>query len=131
VREALARCAKGAAGPGTDFRRVYMGSTLPQARAQQVRARHEDDVAAALTARLGLPAGDPVPRLLAHQVLDVPPLAFGLAETARLAGAGAADIRRRTEQLVNYAFDIWENSAAALAGPTTGPHTPRGSATGK
>ncbi len=79
MREALARCAKGAAGPGADFRRVYMGSTLLQARAQQMRARHEDAVAAALTARLGLVTGDPVPRLLAHQVLDVPPLAFRLA----------------------------------------------------
>jgi hypothetical protein len=28
-----------------------------------MRARHEDDIAAALTARLGLVTGDPVPRL--------------------------------------------------------------------
>jgi AcrR family transcriptional regulator len=62
-------------GPSAAFRAIVAGSVRLQVRAEQMRARHEDAVAAVLANRLGGHATDPTPAIVAHQVLAIQPLA--------------------------------------------------------
>jgi AcrR family transcriptional regulator len=97
VRE---RCVLRPNGPGAGFRAIVAGSTRLLGRAEQMRSRHEDAVAAVLATRLAAAADDPTPAIVANQVLAVQPLAV------RHAGDTAA--------LVDRAFDLIEAGLPAF-----------------
>jgi AcrR family transcriptional regulator len=111
-RRLVSRFGSHPGGPGGQFRKVLAGSTLLQARGQQMWASHEDSVALALAGRLGVDADDPTPRVLAHQVLSIAPMIMRMAEAWTEQGATPDEIRERTLRLVNRSFDILEHGMA-------------------
>lgn len=90
------------------FRAVLAGSTLLQARGQQMRANYEDALTLALAGRLGVGDDDPVPRVLAHQVLAIPFLVIRMEELWAERGVAPDEVRDRSARLVNSSFDILE-----------------------
>ncbi len=112
-RKELARFADHPGGVGARFRQVMEGSTLLQARGQQMWASHEDAVARALAAQLGYGRADPAPQIIAHQVLAIYPLARRMAGVWAQQSASPAQIRDRATELINHSFDILEHGLAA------------------
>jgi AcrR family transcriptional regulator len=108
-RRVLSRFADHPNGPGVDFRKVLAGSTLLQARGQQMWASHEDAIAGALAERLGASADDATARVLAHQVLSIHPMMLRMVELWTEHGEPPAVVRDRALQLINRAFDILEH----------------------
>jgi AcrR family transcriptional regulator len=108
-RRVLSRFADHPNGPGVDFRKVLAGSTLLQARGQQMWASHEDAIAGALAERLGASADDATARVLAHQVLSIHPMMLRMVEIWTEHGDPPAVVRDRALQLINRAFDILEH----------------------
>ena len=107
-RRVLSRFADHPNGPGVDFRKVLAGSTLLQARGQQMWASHEDAIAGALAGQLGAGAEDPTARVLAHQVLSIHPMMLRMVELWTEQGEPPVEVRDRALQLINRAFDILE-----------------------
>ena len=107
-RRVLSRFADHPNGPGVDFRKVLAGSTLLQARGQQMWASHEDAIAGALAERLGAGADDATARVLAHQVLSIHPMMLRMVELWTEQGEPPVEVRDRALQLINRAFDILE-----------------------
>lgn len=100
-------------GRTTQFRRVMAGSAALQGRGQQMWAAHEDAIAWALADLLGLDAAeDPTPRVLAHQVLSVHPLALRMAEEWAEQGVPGEEARERVLAVINRSFDILERGLA-------------------
>jgi AcrR family transcriptional regulator len=95
-------------GRTAKFRRVMAGSAALQGRGQQMWAAHEDAIAAALADLLGAAPADPTPRILAHQVLDVHPLALRMAEQWTAEEMPDDRVRERVLDLINRSFDILE-----------------------
>ena len=107
-RRVVSRFADHPNGPGVDFRKVLAGSTLLQARGQQMWASHEDAIAGALAERLGAGADDATARVLAHQVLSIHPMMLRMVELWTEQGEPPVEVRDRALQLINRAFDILE-----------------------
>jgi AcrR family transcriptional regulator len=108
-RRVLSRFSDHPNGPGVDFRRVLAGSTHLQARGQQMWASHEDAIAGALAGQLGAGAEDPTARVLAHQVLSIHPMMLRLVEMWTERGDPPGQVRDRSLQLINRAFDVLEH----------------------
>lgn len=85
------------------------GSAALQGRGQQMWAAHEDAIAAALAGLLGADPTDPTPRILAHQVLSIHPLALRVAEELTARGVPDDEARERIKELINRSFDILEH----------------------
>jgi AcrR family transcriptional regulator len=119
-RRVLSRFADHPDGPSGQFGKVLTGSTLLQARGQQLWAGHEDAIAQALTERLSADRADLTARVLAHQVLGIHPMVLRMVEAWTQQGAAPDEVRDRALRLINRAFDIIERgvslpSAKALA----------------
>jgi AcrR family transcriptional regulator len=119
-RRVLSRFADHPNGPSGQFRKVLAGSTLLQARGQQLWAGHEDAIAQALAERLNADREDLTARVLAHQVLSIHPMVLRMVEAWTQQGAAPDEVRDRALRLINRAFDILERggslpSAKALA----------------
>ncbi|WP_281177966.1 TetR family transcriptional regulator [Actinospica robiniae] len=95
------------------FRRVMAGSAALQGRGQQMWATHEDAIAAALAELLGAAPADPTPRILAHQVLSIHPLALRVAEELTAQGVEDVEAKERIRDLINRSFDILEHGRGA------------------
>jgi len=108
-RRVVSRFADHPNGPGVDFRKVLAGSTLLQARGQQMWASHEDAIAGALAERLGAGADDATARVLAHQVLSIHPMMLRMVELWTEQGEPPVEVRDRALQLINRAFDVLEH----------------------
>jgi AcrR family transcriptional regulator len=107
-RRVLSRFADHPGGPSARFRKVLAGSTLLQARGQQMWASHEDAITQALAALLGMDGEDPTPRVLAHQVLSIHPMILRMVELWTQRGAAPDEVRDRALRLIDRAFDILE-----------------------
>lgn len=105
-RRVLSRFADYPGGPSSQFRKVLAGSTILQARGQQMWSSHEDAITHALAERLGTDDEDPTARVLAHQVLSVHPMVLRMVEVWAQQGAAPAEVRDRALRLINRAFDI-------------------------
>jgi AcrR family transcriptional regulator len=119
-RRVLSRFADHPDGPSGQFGKVLAGSTLLQARGQQLWAGHEDAIAQALAERLSADREDLTARVLAHQVLSIHPMVLRMVEAWTQQGATPDEVRDRALRLINRAFDILERgvslpSAKALA----------------
>jgi len=115
-RRVLSRFADHPSGPSGQFRKVLAGSTLLQARGQQMWAGHEDAIAHALAGLLGADSEDPTARVLAHQVLSIHPMVLRMVEVWTQQGAAPDEVRDRALCLINRAFDILERGLPELAG---------------
>jgi AcrR family transcriptional regulator len=115
-RRVLSRFADHPGGPSAQFRRVLAGSTLLQARGQQMWAGHEDAIAHALAGLLGTDAEDPTPRVLAHQVLSIHPMVLRMVQVWTQQGVAPDEVRDRALALINRAFDILERGLPQPAG---------------
>ena len=107
-RRVLSRFADHPDGPSAQFRKVLAGSTLLQARGQQMWASHEDAIACALAELLSVDGEDPTPRVLAHQVLSIYPMVLRMVELWTQQDAAPDEVRDRALRLINRAFDILE-----------------------
>lgn len=101
-RRSLSRFADHPNGPSAHFRRVLAGSTLLQARGQQMWADHEDAIATALSADVD----DLTAAVLAHQVLGIHPMALRKVEQWTREGTPDDEVRERVLGLINRAFDL-------------------------
>jgi AcrR family transcriptional regulator len=114
-RRVLSRFADHTGGPSAQFRKVLAGSTLLQARGQQMWAGHEDAIAHSLAGLLGVDGEDPTARVLAHQVLSIHPMVLRMVEVWTRQGAAPDEIRDRALALIDRAFDILERGVPELA----------------
>jgi AcrR family transcriptional regulator len=120
-RRVLSRFADHPGGPSAQFRKVLAGSTLLQARGQQMWAGHEDAIAHALAGLLGVDGEDLTARVLAHQVLSIHPMVLRMVEVWTQQGAAPDEVRERALALINRAFDILERGlSCSLAAGNAG-----------
>ena len=93
---------------------MITGSAALQGRGQRLWAAHEDAIAGALADLLGIPAPDPAPQILAHQILGIHPLALRMAELWSTQDVPDEQVKQRVLDLIERSFDLLE---AGLARP--------------
>jgi AcrR family transcriptional regulator len=107
-------------GARADIRRVFQGSPALQVRAvhrQRGAARGaEDSLAAALAKDAGKRPGDPIPRLVASQVLALYTSLFLEAERRRRAGASAKAIHAFLTSAADSALELLEHGIGVYGG---------------
>jgi len=99
-------------GPSDKFHAIVAASIRLQVRSQHMWIRHERAVAVALRARLGLPADDVTPIVIAHQVLAMPALTIRYARDRLAEGLPADRVETELRALIDRAFDLMERGIA-------------------